>query len=144
MLASYGPIHGTDSPTRRGTRGRAGSAHDHVTGRSRLGLGPTRDVVVVDAVLEATVPVLEAEAGLIDAYAAQADGDPRAAGPSYVFLVLRPGRIQAWREVARWPGARCCATGSGSADPGPGSTGSQGPAGRDAHPPGHDRARFAT
>ena len=69
------------------------------TPRARLGLGPTRDVVVLDAVLESTVPVPEAEVGLADAYAAQADWDPRSAGPAYVFLVLRPERIQAWREV---------------------------------------------
>jgi len=55
--------------------------------------------VVLDAVLESTVPVPEAEVGLADAYAAQADWDPRSAGPTYVILVLRPVRVQAWREV---------------------------------------------
>jgi hypothetical protein len=40
----------------------------------------------------------------IDAYAAQSDWDPRTAGATYVFLVLRPDRIQAWREVDEVPG----------------------------------------
>jgi hypothetical protein len=64
----------------------------------RLGLGRTRDVVMIDAVLERTVPV--SEAGTVaEGYAAQSDWDPRGAGDGYVFLVLRPERIQAWREV---------------------------------------------
>src|SRR5688572_8542497 len=65
--------------------------------RARLALGPTRDVVIIDAVLDDAVDVKEAPPGLADRYAEQADWDPRSAGPN-VFLVLRPSRIQAWRE----------------------------------------------
>jgi len=66
-------------------------------GTARLGAGHTRDVVMIDAVFERSVPV--AEGGEIaERYAAQADWDPRAAGGDYVYLVLRPDRIQAWRE----------------------------------------------
>ena len=36
---------------------------------------------------------------LADAYAAQSDWDPRADAAGYVFLVLRPDRVQAWTEV---------------------------------------------
>jgi hypothetical protein len=72
-------------------------------GRTRLGLGATRDVVMIDAVLDRTVPVAEAGA-VADGYAAQSDWDPREAGAGYVFLVLRPQRIQAWREVGELPG----------------------------------------
>ena len=72
-------------------------------GRARLGLGATRDVVMIDAVLDRTLPV--GEAGTVgDGYAAQSDWDPREAGAGYVFLVLRPQRIQAWREVDELPG----------------------------------------
>jgi hypothetical protein len=67
-------------------------------GRGRLGLGGTRDVVMIDAVLDRAVPVAEAGT-LADGYAAQSDWDPRGAGPGYVYLVLRPHRIQAWREA---------------------------------------------
>jgi hypothetical protein len=67
-------------------------------GTARLGAGRTRDVVMIDAVLERWVPV--GEAGQIgEGYAAQADWDPRTAGGDYIYLVLRPDRIQAWREA---------------------------------------------
>src|SRR5256885_1869005 len=66
--------------------------------RARLGLGPTRDVVMIDAHVVAVHDAGTAPAGVADAYAAQADWDPRAAGPGYVYLVLSPTRIQAWRE----------------------------------------------
>ena len=72
-------------------------------GRARLGLGPTRDVVMIDAVLDVVVPAVEAGA-LGDGYAAQADWDPREAGGGYVYVVLRPDRIQAWRESNEIPG----------------------------------------
>ncbi len=67
------------------------------TGRARLGVGPTRDVVLVDALLDRAVPVAE-DPGLGEAYAVQADWDPRSC-PDHVFLVLRPVRVQAWREA---------------------------------------------
>jgi hypothetical protein len=67
------------------------------SGAARLAVGPTRDVVMIDAVLERTVDV-DADAALGAAYVAQADWDPRRS-PGYVFLVLRPLRVQAWREV---------------------------------------------
>jgi hypothetical protein len=71
-------------------------------GKARLALGGTRDVVMIDACLERTIPV--ADAGPVgDAYAAQNDWDPRTAGDAYLFLVLRPDRIQAWREVNEIP-----------------------------------------
>lgn len=73
-------------------------------GRARLGLGPTRDVVMIDAELENFYGLEEVPAGLARRYAAQADWDPREAGGQMRFLVLRPQRIQAWREVNELPG----------------------------------------
>lgn len=70
----------------------------------RLGLGPTRDVVMIDAVLEEAVKANEALPSLADHYAAQADWDPRQESGDYLYLVLRPDRIQAWREVNEHPG----------------------------------------
>lgn len=67
------------------------------SGRARLGVGPTRDVVMLDTVLERRVDV-GADAALAEAYAAQSDWDPRES-PDYVFFVLRPTRLQAWREA---------------------------------------------
>jgi hypothetical protein len=43
--------------------------------------------------------VADAPDGLADTYAAQADWDPRDAGEGYVYVVLAPERIQAWREA---------------------------------------------
>jgi hypothetical protein len=52
---------------------------------------------MIDAVLERVVPAADA-GSLAEGYARQADWDPRDAGGGYVYLVLRPDRIQAWRE----------------------------------------------
>jgi hypothetical protein len=64
----------------------------------RLALGPTRDVVMIDAVLERLIRVADVPHDFAERYAAQADWDPRTASAAYAYLVLRPRRIQAWRE----------------------------------------------
>jgi hypothetical protein len=68
------------------------------SGVARVALGTTRDVVMIDAVLTETIPVAEAPSWVADGYAASTDWDPRKTGGSYVYLILRPDRIQAWRE----------------------------------------------
>jgi len=65
---------------------------------ARLAVGPTRDVVMIEAVLDAEHEIADAPAGITERYLRQADWDPRTS-PGYVFLVLRPTRIQAWREA---------------------------------------------
>lgn len=72
------------------------------SGVARLAVGPTRDVVMIDAVLERSLPVDE-DGALGESYAQQADWDPRGL-PDYVFLVLEPRRVQAWREVNEMAG----------------------------------------
>ena len=72
--------------------------------RARLGLGPTRDVVMIDADLERVYSLDEVPADLARGYAMQADWDPRDSGGQMRFLVLRPHRIQAWREANELPG----------------------------------------
>jgi hypothetical protein len=67
------------------------------SGKARLAVGPTRDVTMIDAVLEKVVEVGD-HGELGDAYAAQADWDPRG-DTGYLFLVLRPVRVQSWREA---------------------------------------------
>jgi len=74
---------------------------DH--GIARLAVGPTRDVVMIDAVLDEEHDVSDAPAALTECYLRQADWDPRTS-PGYAFLVLRPTRIQAWREANEIPG----------------------------------------
>ena len=69
------------------------------SGRSRVALGHTRDVVMIDAVLVRTVPLDEA-GSLADLYAGQTDWDPRAGGGwPFTFVLLRPERVQVWREA---------------------------------------------
>jgi nitroimidazol reductase NimA-like FMN-containing flavoprotein (pyridoxamine 5'-phosphate oxidase superfamily) len=66
------------------------------TGAVRLGIGPTRDVVLVEGTVEAfsreTVP-----ADVADAFAARL-WDARQSTPRYAYFRVTPLRIQAWRE----------------------------------------------
>jgi hypothetical protein len=68
------------------------------SGKARLAVGPTRDVVMIDAELDGAHPVDEAPGPIADGYAAQSDWDPRGQ-VGYSYLVLRPLRVQAWREA---------------------------------------------
>jgi hypothetical protein len=73
-----------------------------MSGEARLAVGATRDVVMIDAVLEQSIEVGSDDA-VAAAYASQADWDPRGVA-NYVYLVLRPVRVQAWRESNEIPG----------------------------------------
>ncbi|MCO1593600.1 pyridoxamine 5'-phosphate oxidase family protein [Micromonospora sp. RHAY321] len=67
-------------------------------GRVRLSLGPTRDVVIVDGTAE---PVDVADLGpeKIEAFATRTGFDPSGLDEPYQYFVIRPRRIQAWREA---------------------------------------------
>jgi hypothetical protein len=65
------------------------------TGRVRLGIGPTRDVVMVEGTAEVLAEVPDA---LGDAFAARTGFDPRRL-TGYAYYRVRPLRIQAWREA---------------------------------------------
>ncbi|MEV4425931.1 pyridoxamine 5'-phosphate oxidase family protein [Streptomyces sp. R-07] len=67
-------------------------------GRVRLALGPTRDVVLVDGTAEA-VEVADLAPGTGDAFAARTGFDPRELKDSYQYFLIRPRRVQAWREA---------------------------------------------
>ncbi|WP_027935849.1 pyridoxamine 5'-phosphate oxidase [Amycolatopsis sp. ATCC 39116] len=69
-------------------------------GRVRLGLGPTRDVVLVDGVAEPVEP----DAAACEAFAARTGFDPRAETQPYQYFRIRPTRVQAWREANELPG----------------------------------------
>jgi hypothetical protein len=71
---------------------------------ARLALGGHRDVVIIDAVLDGTVPTAEVAAELADRYATRAGWDPRAEPEGYAYLMLLPHRIQVWREASEIPG----------------------------------------
>ena len=82
------------------------TAPDSVTARNTvssgaacLALGGSRDVVMIDAHLDGAEAIDEAPPELMEAYAQQADWDPRSSGGSFVLLLLRPHRVQVWREA---------------------------------------------
>jgi hypothetical protein len=81
-----------------------------VSGKARLALGETSDVVIIDARLAEAVSLEDAHPSLAQAFADQADWDPRysddlpASHTGYVFLCLQPERVQVWRHVSEHPG----------------------------------------
>jgi hypothetical protein len=82
---------------------------DSPTGRNlaatravRLGLGHTRDVSMIEGVVEVLeIDALPQERG--DRFAAQTGFDPRALATPYRWFRVTPRRIQAWREVNELP-----------------------------------------
>jgi hypothetical protein len=64
-------------------------------GTARLGFGPTRDVVVIDARLERSEPVSTVPDNVAEAYRLQAGWDARVV-ENNVLMFLKPERIQAW------------------------------------------------
>jgi hypothetical protein len=68
------------------------------TGKVRVGIGPTRDVVLVEGMAQAfAVGEISTEVG--DAFAAKTGFDPRRLSGSYLYFRIHPQRIQAWREA---------------------------------------------
>ena len=76
------------SPTARNLR---------ATGRVRLGIGPTRDVVLIEARAH-PLSTTDVSDELADAFAAKAGFDPRKLKTRYLYLRIEPRRVQAWRE----------------------------------------------
>lgn len=66
-------------------------------GRTRVALGPTRDVVIIDGPVEA-IPI-GWDARLEDEHAKATGFDPRTLAEEYVYLRITPTEIQAWREA---------------------------------------------
>lgn len=77
------------SPTGRNLR---------ATGRVRVAVGLTRDVVLIEATAEALQPT-DVGDDVADAFAAKAGFDPRALIAAYQYVRVHPQRLQAWREV---------------------------------------------
>lgn len=64
-------------------------------GRARVGLGETRDVVLIECAVE-SVPAAQLPPDIAEAFAGKAGFSP---GPRYVYLRMTPLWVQAWREV---------------------------------------------
>jgi 3-hydroxyisobutyrate dehydrogenase-like beta-hydroxyacid dehydrogenase len=69
------------------------------SGKARVSLGATRDVVMIDVALEKAVGIGDGPGEVAEIYAAQADWDPRLESDPYEYLLLRPERIQVWRQA---------------------------------------------
>ncbi|WP_329456282.1 pyridoxamine 5'-phosphate oxidase family protein [Streptomyces sp. NBC_01497] len=68
-----------------------------LSGTVRLGIGETRDVVLVEGTAQVVRPAeLSQEDG--DAFAAKTGFDPREESAPYVYFRVSPRRLQAWRE----------------------------------------------
>ena len=78
-----------DSPTARNLQS---------TGKVRIGIGPTRDVVLIEAALDGMLSTVDILSAVGDAYAERTGWDPRRS-PGYAFFWIRPQKLQAWREV---------------------------------------------
>lgn len=79
----------TASPTGRNLR---------ETGTVRVGIGPTRDVVLVEGGVETLTPA-QLPPGVGDAFAAKTGFDPRKLTTPYSYFRITPRRVQAWREA---------------------------------------------
>lgn len=69
-----------------------------VTGKVRLAIGPTRDVVLIEGIADA-VTATEIPEDVGDAFAAKAGFDPRRLDTPYLYFFIHPQRLQAWREA---------------------------------------------
>ncbi len=68
------------------------------TGEVRLGIGPTRDLVLIEGSARA-LPASEIPAAIGDAFAAKTGFDPRQLTTPYLYFWIDPRRLQAWREA---------------------------------------------
>ncbi|GAA2276907.1 hypothetical protein GCM10010149_20240 [Nonomuraea roseoviolacea subsp. roseoviolacea] len=74
------------------------AANLQANGRARLGLGLTRDVVLIEGTVE-TLRIDDVSPRVGDAFAVKTGFDPRALKSPYLYFRVRPEVVQAWREV---------------------------------------------
>jgi hypothetical protein len=75
----------------------ATSRNLQATGRARLGIGPTRDLVLIEGTVEEAQAATDIPPETGDAFAAKTGFDPRQL-TGYLYFRIHPQRIQAWRE----------------------------------------------
>jgi hypothetical protein len=68
------------------------------SGLARLALGTTRDVVLIEGVVDRSASADQIADDLGDAFAARTGFDPRRPDSPFHYSWIRPRRIQAWRE----------------------------------------------
>ena len=78
---------------------------------ARVALGPPRDVVIVEGSVT-FVSSADIEPRLADAHAAAVGFDARASSEPYVYILLTPERMQAWRSAAELRGRTIMSNGA--------------------------------
>jgi hypothetical protein len=68
------------------------------SGKVRVGIGPTRDLVLIEGTASA-LPATEIPDAVGDAFAVKTGFDPRRLTTSYHYFYVYPQRLQAWREA---------------------------------------------
>jgi nitroimidazol reductase NimA-like FMN-containing flavoprotein (pyridoxamine 5'-phosphate oxidase superfamily) len=68
------------------------------TGKVRLGIGPTRDLILIEGTARALSPA-EITDEIGDAFAAKTGFDPRQLSTPYTYFRIQPERLKAWREA---------------------------------------------
>jgi Pyridoxamine 5'-phosphate oxidase len=68
------------------------------TGKVRLGIGPTRDLLLIEGTAKA-LDGSEISDEIGDAFAAKTGFDPRQLTDPYTYFRIHPRRLQAWREA---------------------------------------------
>jgi Pyridoxamine 5'-phosphate oxidase len=80
------------------------------TGKVRVGLGPTRDLVLIEGTVRALAAAeITTEVG--DAFADKTGFDPRRLKTRYLYSRIDPQRLQAWREANELEGRELMADG---------------------------------
>jgi hypothetical protein len=69
------------------------------SGKIRLGVGATRDVILIDGTVQMILPASELPEDIGDAFAAKTGFDPRQLSTPYLYFRVSPQRLQAWREA---------------------------------------------
>ena len=64
----------------------------------RIGIGPTRDVLMVDGTAQ-VVGLANEDVSLAAFFYEKTGWDPRLNGDNMIFIRVTPSRMQAWREV---------------------------------------------
>lgn len=67
------------------------------SGRVRLALDGTRDVVLIDARAR-VVPLAETPPEVVEAFVRRCRWDPRRSKAEHAFLFMAPRRVQVWRD----------------------------------------------
>jgi hypothetical protein len=69
------------------------------TGRVRVGIGPTRDLVLIEGTVETIGGPADVPDEVAKAFAARTGFDPRRETAQYYWFRITPRRLQAWREA---------------------------------------------